>query len=168
MALTLDAVKIVLEKLQFFQHKFITLHRCRHDELIPPKSLNKSPAVSYFSYLHCGKKNGVVLIFGCKTQNNCIDLGRILWAHLGRHRAVEPLCCNKWQKSPCRETGLGNRGRLKVLVEWYQIGSKSFSASRGRSPIPQTSIIDRDFFLPIRTVMKQNDTFTPTHFYSFY
>ena len=27
----------------------------------------------------------------------------------------------KWQKSPKQETGLGNRGRLKVLTEWYQI-----------------------------------------------
>ena len=48
LTLTLDAAKIVEEKLQFFQHKFITLHRCRHDELISPNSLNISPAVSYF------------------------------------------------------------------------------------------------------------------------
>ena len=28
---------------------------------------------------------------------------------------LEPLCCKKRQKSPCQETGLGNRGRLKDL-----------------------------------------------------
>ena len=28
---------------------------------------------------------------------------------------LELLCCRKWQKSPYQETGLGNRGCLKVL-----------------------------------------------------
>ena len=28
---------------------------------------------------------------------------------------VEPSCCKKRQKSPNQETGLGNRGRSKVL-----------------------------------------------------
>ena len=28
---------------------------------------------------------------------------------------VELSCCKKWQKSPNQETGLGNRGHLKVL-----------------------------------------------------
>jgi hypothetical protein len=48
LTLTLDAAKIVEEKLQFFQHKFITLRRCRHDELISPNSLYISPAVTHF------------------------------------------------------------------------------------------------------------------------
>ena len=48
--------------------------------------------------------------------------------------SLEPVCSNKRQKSPNQETGLGNRGRLKVLNdtklvlnghEWspYQLGS---------------------------------------------
>ena len=30
-------------------------------------------------------------------------------------KILEPSCCKKRQKSPNQETGLGNRGRLKVL-----------------------------------------------------
>ena len=35
---------------------------------------------------------------------------------------LEPVCCKKRQKSPNQETGLGNRGHLKVTNDMYQIG----------------------------------------------
>ena len=28
---------------------------------------------------------------------------------------LEPACCKKWEKSPCQNIGLGNKGPLKVL-----------------------------------------------------
>ena len=29
--------------------------------------------------------------------------------------SLEPPCCKKWQKSPCQDTGLVNRGPLQAL-----------------------------------------------------
>ena len=37
---------------------------------------------------------------------------------------LEPSCYNKWQKSPNKEIGLGNKGCLIVTSEWSQIGPK--------------------------------------------
>ena len=39
----------------------------------------------------------------------------LIGLHAQMNHTLEPLCCKKWQKSPCQETGLGNKGRLKVL-----------------------------------------------------
>jgi hypothetical protein len=36
---------------------------------------------------------------------------------LGHCEKLEPSCCKKQQKSPNQETGLGNRGYLKVLID---------------------------------------------------
>ena len=57
---------------------------------------------------------------------------------------LEPVCCKKQQKSPNQETGLGNRGHLKVLNDIklilnehespphnFRINLVSFKASRG-------------------------------------
>ena len=57
---------------------------------------------------------------------------------------LEPVCCKKQQKSPNQETGLGNRGHLKVLNDIklilnehespphnFRFNLVSFKASRG-------------------------------------
>ena len=39
----------------------------------------------------------------------------MIYQELQTHYVLELLCCKNWQKSPCQETGLENRGHLKVL-----------------------------------------------------
>ena len=53
------------------------------------------------------------------------------------HMHLEPSCCKKRQKSPNQETGLENRGRLKVLNDTKLIQSLMIKeVSHATSDVP--------------------------------
>ena len=69
------------------------------------------------------------------------------------------------KKSPCQETGLGNRGRLKVLNdtklvlnehEWplNHLGSIWYHSKPSEVPYSPNQYLDRDFILPIHTAKR--------------
>ena len=67
---------------------------------------------------------------------------------------LEQLCCKKWQKSPCQETGFGNRGRLKVrnniilVLNEHKWPPELFRINLDHSEVPYSpnQYLDRDFF----------------------
>ena len=54
-------------------------------------------------------------LFSTFPLNSCFCWKNSALFYIFVRYTLEPSCCKKWQKSPNQETGLGNRGRLKVL-----------------------------------------------------
>ena len=69
----------------------------------------------------------------------------ILWQYI-----LEPSCCKKWEKSPNQETGLGNRGHLKVLNNTNMM-TNLVSFRTLRRPLFTKPVSWLGYFLPFLT-----------------